>query len=90
MSGFKAPAPFREDEHRANVVPNRAYTREELLDYVQFIRTKAAATMSAMTPDQARRIVPRRRRPFAELLLHNLLHAQEHTAQLGLFIGQRS
>jgi hypothetical protein len=91
---FDPPAPFREDEHRANVVPNRAYTRSELQDYLAYNRQKARATFAALTDEQAASPLPpdsqHAGRPFADLLLLNLLHVQEHAAQMGLFLGRRA
>jgi hypothetical protein len=88
LKGFVPPAPFREDEHRANVVPNRPYTRAELQSYITHNREKARATFETLTETQAARVLTRTGHPFADLLLTNLLHAQEHAAQLHLFLGQ--
>lgn len=88
LRGFVPPPPFREDEHRAGVVPNRAYRRAELQSYVDYNRQKARSTIDAFTDKDADRLVPRAGVPFAEFLLQNLLHAQEHAAQLHLFLGQ--
>ncbi|MGH2588333.1 MAG: DinB family protein [Dehalococcoidia bacterium] len=91
---FAPPAPFREDEHHANVVPNRPYTRTELQDYLAYDRQKARATFATLTDEQAASPLPpdsqHAGRPFADLLLLNLLHVQEHAAHLGLFLGQRA
>lgn len=91
---FDPPPPFREDEHRANVVPNRTYTRAELQTYLTYTRRKAQDTFAALTDEKAAAPLPRESqhagRPFADLLLDNLLHMQEHAAQMNLFMGQRA
>ena len=88
--GFVPPAPFREDEHHAHVVPNRAYSRSELQQYVTYNRDKARLTIEALTGEHASATVARTGKPFADLLLHNLLHAHEHAAQMNLFLGQQT
>ncbi len=85
--GFAAPAPFREDEHHAYVLPDRVYSRSELLDYLEYGRQKARATLEALTDDQASRPC-HRGEPFAELLLINLRHLQEHGGQMSMLLGQ--
>ena len=88
LKGFAPPAPFREEEHRAHVIPNRAYTRAELQAYVAYNRRKVQTTIESLTEDQAKRILPRTGQPFADLLFGNVVHTQEHAAQLNLFLSQ--
>jgi hypothetical protein len=88
LKGFAPPAPFREDEHRAHVVPNRPYTRAELQNYIAYDREKARATIDRLTDAQAERLLTRTGQPFADRLFANLLHTQEHAAQLNLFLSQ--
>ncbi len=85
---YEIPPPFREDDHQGNALPVRMYTRAELLDYLDHGRKKARTTLPALTDEQAQRPT-RRGEPRAELLLHNLLHVREHTAQLNLFLSLR-
>jgi hypothetical protein len=91
---FDPPAPFREDEHRGHVVPNRAYARAELQTYLAYGREKARTTLAGLTDEQAGQPLPRDSqhagKPFAELLIGNLQHVQEHAAQMNHFIGQRA
>jgi hypothetical protein len=88
--GFGPPPPFREDDHHGNVVPARTYDRAELQHYVGFNREKVRATIDALTQADVDRIVPRAAVPFGEFMLSNILHTQEHAAQLGLFLSQRA
>ena len=93
VEGFAPPAPFTLDElDPAGRYPNRAYSQVELLTYLNHCRQKARAITAALTPSQANR---RCRFPwgevsFAELILDNMRHVQEHTAQLNLFLGQKT
>ena len=87
--GCVPPPPFRAEDQGENVIPDRSYTKDELLSYVEHCRSKAQATMDSLTPEQALRPAGRRGRPFADLLMHNLLHVREHSAQMSMFLGQR-
>jgi hypothetical protein len=49
-------------------------------------------TIESLTDEQAGRLCQTGRRevPFAELLIYNMRHVQEHAAQLSMFLGQRT
>lgn len=91
--GFVPPSPFtlieQDDE---GPYPNRPYTKEELLAYLAACRRKCRATIEALTDETAQR----RCRfgwgevTFAELLLYNMRHVQEHAAHLSLLLGQKT
>ncbi len=91
--GFAPPAPFDLVEmDPAGVLPPRTYTREELLNYLQYCRRKCRETINALSIEPAHRLCRfgSRELPFAELQLYNLRHVQEHGAQLRMFLGQQS
>lgn len=93
VEGFAPPAPFTLAElDPAGVLPDRVYDRAELLAYLDHCRRKGRAVIEAMTDEQAARLCsfPWGELPFAELLLDNMRHVQEHGAQLRLFLGQRA
>ena len=90
-AGFLPPAPFTLIEQDENgPLPERAYTREELLAYLRECRNTYQATIENMTDEQAMR----RCRfgwgevSIAELLLYHMRHVQEIAAQLSLLLGQ--
>ena len=92
VEGFAPPAPFTLDElDPAGLLPERQYTKDELRTYLAHGRAKCHATIEALTDEQAYR----RCRfswgemSFAELLLYNMRHVQEHGAQLNLVLGQK-
>jgi hypothetical protein len=90
--GFAPPAPFTLDElDPAGLLPERAYTKDELRAYLDHGRRKCRATIEAMTEEQARQPCgfPWGEISFAELLLYDMRHVQEHAAQLNLMLGQR-
>jgi len=90
---FAPPAPFTLSElDPAGVLPDRVYTRAELQRYLAHGRQKCQVTVESLTDEQARR--PCRfgshEIPFAELLLYDMRHVQEHAAQLNMFLGQQT
>lgn len=89
--GFVPPAPFTLIEQDDDgPLPERAYTRDELLAYLADCRKKCQATIDALTDEAAER----RCRfgwgecSFLELLIYNMRHVQEHASQLSLMLGQ--
>jgi hypothetical protein len=88
--GFAPPAPFALIEMAEDDLPERVYTKDELRAYLEYGRKKCQATINALTDEAAQR----RCRfawgdvNFVELLLYNMRHVQEITAQLSLLLGQ--
>ena len=92
VEGFAPPPPFTLDElDPAGLPPERTYSRAELQAFLDFGRKKCQATIGELTDETAQR----RCRfgwgeiGFAELLLYNMRHVQEHAAQLNLLLGQK-
>jgi hypothetical protein len=91
VEGFAPPPPFTRDElDPAGRYPERRYTRDELLAYLEHSRRKCQDTIQALTDEGASRRCkfPWGELSFAELLLDNMRHIQEHAAQLNLILGQ--
>jgi hypothetical protein len=91
--GFAPPPPFTLDElDPAGVLPERVYTKQELLAYLAHGRAKCRAFIEGLTDEAAR--APQRFRPFEgsvlELLYYNLRHVQHHAAQLNLILRQQT
>jgi hypothetical protein len=89
---FRPPEPFTLGETEPGVLPPRTYTRAELLGYLAHCREKCQETLGDLTGEQADRTCtfPWGSLLFAELLLDNLRHVQEHGAQLRMFLGQQA
>jgi uncharacterized damage-inducible protein DinB len=89
--GFSPPAPFDLVEMEADEALPRIYTREELLSYLEYCRGYCEETINSLTIEQATRICsfPWGELSFAELLLYNMRHVQEHAAQLHMYLGQQ-
>jgi len=90
--GFAPPAPFDLVEMESGEVLPRTYTRQELLGYLEYCRCRCQETIAGLSVEQAHRMCRFAwgELPFAELLLYNLRHVQEHAAHLGMFLGQRT
>jgi hypothetical protein len=91
--GFAPPAPFTLDElDPAGLLPERPYTKAELLGYLDYCRKKFRATINAMTEQNARQLTGFQRLNVtaAELLLYNMRHVQHHAAQLNLILRQKT
>jgi hypothetical protein len=90
--GFAPPEPFAVVEMEAGEALPRTYTRAELLGYLAHCRQQCQATIETLTDADASRVCRFAwgELPFAELLLYNLRHVQEHAAQLHMFLGQQA
>jgi hypothetical protein len=90
--GFVPPAPFTLDElDERGILPDRVYTKPELLAYLAHGWAKCMARITAMTPAEAAK-----RCGFdwldltvGDMLLYNMRHVQHHAAQLNLMLSQR-
>ena len=93
VEGFMPPAPYTLDElDPQGVLPERVYTRLELQSYLVHCRHKCLQTIEQLTDEQANRMCNFTWREggisFAELLLDNMRHVQEHGSQLNMLLGQ--
>ena len=89
--GFTPPAPFTNSEFDpAGKIPERQYSKEEILSYVRSSRKKLHDILKNMDEETAlkRWINPNRNVTYFEMLLHNMRHLQHHTAQLNLLLRQ--
>ncbi|HEX8905171.1 MAG TPA: DinB family protein [Longimicrobiaceae bacterium] len=89
--GWAPPPPFTLGElDPAGVLPERPYTRDELLRYLEHGREKCRAAIAAITDGEAAapRSFGRREASGFEWLLYNLRHVQHHAAQLNLILRQ--
>jgi hypothetical protein len=90
---YEPPAPFDRSELEQDGVPERVYTRAELLDYLAHARATARAWIAALTDADAERPavidwLARRGISNAEAVLYNMRHVQHHAAQINLALRQ--
>ena len=88
---FEPPSPFTLSEFDpSGIMPDRTYTKEELISYLQYSRKKCYDLISNMTDEIAnsRWINDYKDYKVFEILLYNMRHVQHHTAQLNLLLRQ--
>ncbi|UOB18625.1 DinB family protein [Abyssalbus ytuae] len=88
---FEPPLPFTLSEFDPyGTMPNRTYTKEELISYLQYCRKKCYDLVSAITEEIAnsRWINDYKDYSVFEILLYNMRHVQHHSAQLNLLLRQ--
>lgn len=88
---FRPPAPFSVTEmDPAGVMPDRVYTKEELLEYARYVRRRTEEWLAALTEESAAEPCGFARRPFSRgsHFLYNLRHLQHHAGQLHLLLRQ--
>jgi DinB superfamily len=88
MEHFAPPAPFTLSEaDPAGVMPDRIYTKEEVLGYIKHGRAKCFRTLESLDPNAPRRFNLIESNG-AEVMLYSLRHVQHHAAQLNLLLRQ--
>lgn len=88
---FAPPPPFTMGEmDPAGVLPDRVYTKDELLAYLAHGREKIRSRIARMTDETAHALLGGDTvvGTSAELLLYNMRHVQHHAAQLNLLTRQ--
>lgn len=88
---FQPPSTFSMSEmDPSGRRPERIYTKEELLEYVNFCRTKAHKQLSELTDQIAsqRFINSYRNYSILEIHIYNMRHVQHHAGQLYLLLRQ--
>ena len=89
--GFLPPPPFILIEQDENgPLPERVYTKDELLAYLKEGRQKCQATIEALTDETAQRhcLFGWGECSFLELLIYNMRHVHGHASQLNMLLGQ--
>jgi hypothetical protein len=94
---FSAELPFTEsdvpvEDSVDDVIPNRTYSKKELLNYLQSSREKCRNAIAGLSVENIsdRWVEPsgHRNYSFVELLLYNMRHVQHHAAQLNMMLRQ--
>lgn len=90
---FAPPAPFTMSEQDADgILPERVYTKEELLIYLEYGRAKCRARIAAVPDLLALQQVRSDWDDMtnAGLMMYTMRHVQEHAAQLSMFLGNHN
>lgn len=91
--GFAPPAPFTLCEmDPAGLLPERVYSKAELLDYLQHGRRKARAAIENLTDEKSLKHFKfgSADLSYLELIPYNMRHVQHHAAQLNLILRQKT
>ncbi len=89
--GFVPPPQFMLiEQFDLGPLPERVYSKAELLDYLQDGRQKCQATIETLTDEEAERQCSFGwgECSFLELLIYNLRHVHGHASQLNMLLGQ--
>jgi hypothetical protein len=89
--GFLPPPPFSLIEQDGDdPLPERVYTKAELLAYLTGCRQRCKATIESLTDEAAQRRCQFGwgECSFLELLIYNLRHVHGHASQLNMLLGQ--
>ena len=86
------PPPFTGHPHWRDLASlPAAWTRSEVLDYIDHCRVRARETLAKLTEEMAARPLPPAHRysgePYASILLGIVSHTTEHAAQIGQFVA---
>lgn len=93
LEGFTPPDPFTLSElDPEGVFPERVYTKDELLKYIEHGRKKAQTRIASLTEEkwQQHCSFDWVEGSVLEMLLDNMRHVQHHTAQLNLLLRQQT
>ena len=88
---FSPPLPFTLSEFDASgAMPDRTYSKEEVLAYLAYSRKKCLDVISGLTDEIAtsRWVNAHKDYTVLEILLYNMRHVQHHAAQLNLLLRQ--
>jgi hypothetical protein len=91
VEGFSPPSPFALEElDPEGRLPERPYSKDALLAYLEHGRAKCRRTIEALTDEQANRRFSFSwgEVSFAELLLYNMRHVQDHAGEVSCLLGQ--
>lgn len=88
-ANFAPPEPFGFDEFE-DVLPERTYTKDEILAYSSFAREKCRRLISGLTDEIAEKRWVNEYVNYSvlEILLNNMRHVQHHAAQLSMILRQ--
>ena len=90
-NSFTPPSPFTLSEFDPiGALPDRVYSKSELLSYLQYNRQKCHDLIASMTDEVAnsRWINEHKDYSVFEITLYNMRHIQHHTAQLNVLLRQ--
>ena len=89
---YNPPDPFTLSElDPEGILPDKVYTKDELLNYLTFCRRNCEEIIINLTPEKAKQNYEfgSIEMSFGELILYNLRHVQHGVGQLNLILRQK-
>lgn len=89
---FSPPEPYTLSEFDPEgAMPERVYTKKELLDYLEYGRQKCRSLIGRLTDEMAAKRFANEYRNYSilEVIMYNMRHVQHHAAQLNLLLRQK-
>ncbi len=93
IKNFNPPEPFGMEEiDPAGVMPERPYSKDELLTYLVHGKKKSKEFIDSMTEEKSQEQFEfgRVKLTYAELLLYKMRHVQHHAAQLNMILRKET
>lgn len=87
---FHPPQPYNLSEYEYDTLPERVFTKNELLDYENHCREKSRKLIASLTEEKAKKrwINEWKNYSYIEIIIYNMRHIQHHTGQLNMMIGK--
>ena len=93
VEGFAPPVPYTLDElDPRGVLPERVYSKEELIEYLAYCRENCRVALSSLTEETTARVCEFSwgKTSYGELILRNLRHVQHHSGQLNWVLREET
>ncbi|MGO4772595.1 DinB family protein [Flavobacterium sp. W22_SRS_FK3] len=88
---FSPPKPFSLSEFDPKgIFPERIYSKEELLEYLEYSRKKGFILIDGLTEETAKERFITKKKNYSriEMIIYNMRHIQHHVGQLNLLLRQ--
>jgi hypothetical protein len=88
---FSPPKPFSLSEFDPKgILPERVYSKEELLAYLEYSREKAFFLIDGLNEETSKERFINKKKNYSrvEIIIYNMRHVQHHVGQLNLLLRQ--
>ncbi|TDO83956.1 hypothetical protein EV143_101399 [Flavobacterium chryseum] len=88
---FSPPEPFTLSEFDQNgILPERLYSKEELLEYLEFARKKSFFLIDGLNEETSKERFISKKKNYnrIEMIIYSMRHVQHHVGQLNLLLRQ--
>lgn len=88
---FSPPEPFTLSEFDPNgILPERLYSKEELLEYLEFTRKKSFFLIDGLNEETSKERFISKKKNYnrIEMIIYSMRHVQHHVGQLNFLLRQ--